>query len=1025
MTAPPAAPQAAPPAASPKASTQAPDFGIAPSTRAKLARLFEAVPGIRQVWLFGSRARGSHRPASDIDLALELAPETGDSAAQVMAELSARIEREGLMYRVDLVSLQEPLDPALRAMIERDRLAFWAPRRHAAKAEALGAVGLKKFQSTALEALDGYLVELQRHAQQAVAAQTALRAMEGMDDLAREAGDFPKKAWAALKAAGKLPPDFAAQPHSSRFDGAGRAIPNVCLKVPTGGGKTLLATAAVARVFSAWFRRHTGLVLWVVPNEAIYRQTLKALSNRDHPYRQMLTVAGAGRVKILEKSSPLSRLDVESQLCVMLLMLPSAARQNKETLRFFRDRGNVLGFLPPEDDIEAHWAMLQAVPNLDAYGSPWQSSEAVRAQKGSIVKSSLGNVMRLLRPMVVLDESQRGYSDNALRTLDGFNPGFLLELSATPRLAAAGGTGSNILVDVRGTDLDEAEMIKLPIQVEVRRWSDWQSCLAAGVRQLDQLQAEAQLLEAETARYIRPILLVQVERTGADMRDAGYIHAEDAKAHLLQLGFTPAQIAVKTSDRDDLASPENIDLLSPRCEVRAIITKQALQEGWDCPFAYVLCALAAGRSPAAMTQLVGRILRLPQVAKTGRPALDACYVLCHDAGTAEVVKGIKRSLEQEGMGDLALTVVAEPGDAGQRLEVQQRRRPALAAWRIFLPRVTWVEGGRRRELVYDSDILARVDWQDLDTARLAAGWLPGSTLSHAGHLSLDLSLLTRYARPVADAVVSAPATWEPAAVVRALLDLVPNPWWLWDWVGQVADRLVTSGVPLHALAASASTLVERLRVDLEAERDRLAQAVFDAGVAEGCIEFRLRADKEDYELPQDQQLSLASPAQLLTRDGLHPIAKSLLEPAVRLPDLNSFEMAVAGYLDEQAALRWWHRNVAKTQFGLQGWKRHKVYPDFVFGMLRDDGVSRVVVLETKGLHLQGGDTAYKQALLQRLTDAFRDERFVSAGELALEGGREEVVCDLVFDEAWRAALDQRYFGKRLAASGTSSALADE
>jgi type III restriction enzyme len=106
----------------------------------------------------------------------------------------------------------------------------------------------------------------------------------------------------------------------------------------------------------------------------------------------------------------------------------------------------------------------------------------------------LGNVARLLWPMVVIDEGHHGYTENALKTLDGFNPGFLLELSATPRIASAKGSGSNILVDVRGTDLDEAQMIKLPIHVDVQHWSDWQSCLAASVQRLDALQREADVL---------------------------------------------------------------------------------------------------------------------------------------------------------------------------------------------------------------------------------------------------------------------------------------------------------------------------------------------------------------------------------------------------------------------------------------------------------------------------------------------------------------------------------------------------
>ncbi|MGH8848454.1 MAG: DEAD/DEAH box helicase family protein, partial [Polaromonas sp.] len=171
-------------------------------------------------------------------------------------------------------------------------------------------------------------------------------------------------------------------------------------------------------------------------------------------------------------------------------------------LKAFRDRGNVLGFTPREDDIEAHWKLLGEVPNLDAY-APWGASQAeARVTKGSIVKSSLGNVLRQVAPMVVIDEGHHAYTDNALRTLDGFNPCFMLELSATPRVSSDKGgkatSGSNILVDVRGTDLELAEMIKLPINVDMRGWSDWQSCLAVSVDRLNGLATEAATLQTET-----------------------------------------------------------------------------------------------------------------------------------------------------------------------------------------------------------------------------------------------------------------------------------------------------------------------------------------------------------------------------------------------------------------------------------------------------------------------------------------------------------------------------------------------
>jgi type III restriction enzyme len=672
----------------------------------------------------------------------------------------------------------------------------------------------------------------------------------------------------------------------------------------------------------------------------------------------------------------------------------------------------VLGFLPGEDDIEAHWELLGRVPNLDVYTGWGGNAEGARAQKGSIVKSSLGNVMRLLRPMVVIDEGHHAYSENALQTLDGFNPSFMLELSATPRVASAKGRGSNILVDVRGTDLDEAEMIKLPIHVDVKRWNGWQSCLAAALAQLDELQCEAQALQAETARYIRPILLVQVERTGSEQRDSGFIHAEDAKVHLMQLGLSERQIAIKTSDKDELKQPENIELLSPTCEVRAIITKQALQEGWDCPFAYVLCALAAGRNPAAMTQLVGRILRLPQVAKTGRTPLDACYVLCHDAKTADVVAAIKKSLEGEGMGDLALAVRGDPGAADTTQRLALKRRAGLAHLKLYLPRVTWAEPGQpRRELVYDSDVLAFVNWNELNVYALADQWAPSAQGAGADRLAIDLTILTRPGPSSATHRGDEPALLDRARLVRALIDLAPNAWQVWAWVTALVLRLRNRGYSDAVLAGSSASLIEQLRIDVEKERDRLAQAVFDRLVGEGRIEFCLRADAADYALPVEAELAFTAPPPPLQRADARGVEKSLLEPALRTADMNDFEVAFAGYLDQAAALRWWHRNVAKSQYGLQGWKRHKVYPDFVFGMVTHNGRSRTVVMETKGMQLAGSaDTDYKKSLLDTLTNAFRDERFGRVGELVLEAAdHTEVVCDMVMDQGWRGVLEHRYF----------------
>lgn len=427
-----------------------------------LRRFFDREAGVERVWLFGSYARGEAGPRSDIDLAVD-APTLDGSA---FAGLAERLERLGLVRGVDLVHWQSVDAAAFRTAIETERRLFWPAPHPVRQRNPQPALELKDYQRRAIEQLGRYVDALARRHETAEKAAAALRDAGIADEVKLE--DYADQAWSDLRDASALPEAFAARPYTRRADAAGQPIPNVCLKVPTGGGKTLLAASAVGLVHSRYLHRQTGIVLWIVPNDAIYQQTLAALSDRDHPYRQLLNVAGAGRVKILEKNSPLSAEVVSSQLCVMVLMLASAARRSKETLRFFRDRGSVHGFFPREDDVDAHFELLAAIPNLDVYAPLGMDAEHAKLQKGSIVKDSLGNVMRLMRPMVIIDEQQRAYTENALSTIDGFNPSFVLELSATPRVDRDGARGANVLVDVRGTDLDAEEMIKLPINVDVR-----------------------------------------------------------------------------------------------------------------------------------------------------------------------------------------------------------------------------------------------------------------------------------------------------------------------------------------------------------------------------------------------------------------------------------------------------------------------------------------------------------------------------------------------------------------------------
>ena len=280
-----------------------------------------------------------------------------------------------------------------------------------------------EYQTKVLDAFNAYLDVL--NIEKAKADQVeALKAQQ--PDLPIPSVDFAQATWTNLKAKGNLPPSRANIPFSPRLDGCERPVPNVTFKVPTGGGKTFLAVNAVARVMGRYLNQNTGFVLWIVPNDAIYRQTLKSLKDRQHPYRQTLDRTAAGRVRILEKDDRLDARDVQGNLCVMVLMLQSANRETQDSLKMFRDRGDVHGFTPPEGDQAAHEALLNAIPNLACY----DQGDGMAAW--AMIKDSLGNALRIIRPVVVLDEGQKAISDLAFKTLYGFNPSIVIELSATP-----------------------------------------------------------------------------------------------------------------------------------------------------------------------------------------------------------------------------------------------------------------------------------------------------------------------------------------------------------------------------------------------------------------------------------------------------------------------------------------------------------------------------------------------------------------------------------------------------------------
>ena len=76
----------------------------------------------------------------------------------------------------------------------------------------------------------------------------------------------------------------------------------------------------------------------------------------------------------------------------------------------------------------------------------------------------------------------------------------------------------------------------------------------------------------------------------------------------MNTGIPAEHIAIRTADVNEL---KNVDLLSPDCPVRYIITVNALKEGWDCPFAYILASLANKTSQVDVSRFWGAFCGCP------------------------------------------------------------------------------------------------------------------------------------------------------------------------------------------------------------------------------------------------------------------------------------------------------------------------------------------------------------------------------------------------------------------------------
>lgn len=392
-------------------------------------------------------------------------------------------------------------------------------------------------------------------------------------------------------------------------------VPHICIKVPTAGGKTFIACNAIKTVFDAFDYDRPKAVVWLVPSITILDQTIKNLKDTSHPYRQKINSHFGNKVEVFDKSALLqgsgfNATSVKEQLNIFVLSFDSIRTANKEGRKVFEQNGSL------------------------------QSFETLLGKDEEI---SLMKVMQFLNPMVVVDESHNAETELSVEMLKEFNPCFILDLTATPR------NNSNIISFIDALELKRENMVKLP--VIVYNHQDKTEVINSALQLQKRLELQAIEEEKKGGKYIRPIVLFQAQpKNGKDFlnEEEEKSNVQKLKEKLIELKIPVEQIKIKTASINEI---KGIDLMSRDCEVRYIITINALKEGWDCPFAYILASLADKSSAVDVEQILGRVLRQPYVMKHNFPLLNLSYVLTASSKFLDTLDNIVKGLNKAGFSD--------------------------------------------------------------------------------------------------------------------------------------------------------------------------------------------------------------------------------------------------------------------------------------------------------------------------------------------------------------------------------------
>ena len=366
------------------------------------------------------------------------------------------------------------------------------------------------------------------------------------------------------------------------------ATPYVCLRIPTGGGKTVMGAHIIQAAGDTYLERTYPLVMWMVPTTQIKTQTLEAFKDPRHPYRQELDEAFGGKVAVfdVEDFTHIRPADLGTKVCVVISTMAALRVENQDGRKVYEHH----------EDLETHFA--GSVSDL-----PYLEQNAA----GKAI-ASFANLLKLHGPLVITDEAHNANTPLSYEVYQRLGAKLVVELTATPEASK-----SNVLVSVSAFELKVANMIKFPVVLK-EHVGQWEAAVGSAVARRNELGKTAL---NEQPDYIRPILLIQAENA------KGTATVEEVNRHLIDIEKVPENaIAIATGDQREI---DGVDLFAKDCPIEVIITKQALKEGWDCSFAYVFCSVALVKSDKDIQQLLGRVLRMPYATRRKQEAMNKAY----------------------------------------------------------------------------------------------------------------------------------------------------------------------------------------------------------------------------------------------------------------------------------------------------------------------------------------------------------------------------------------------------------------